>query len=113
MTDPKTAPERIWLKVEFTCCGQQVVGAEYMGQQEMICCGQPDEDALVFVDEQPGSTEYIRADLSRQPTEEERCRCVTVVRQYAHDRSLTQITEYEAMQIVNAVLDEFCRARQP
>lgn len=21
------------------CCGQPVVGAEYMGQQEMICCG--------------------------------------------------------------------------
>jgi hypothetical protein len=21
------------------CCGKPVVGAEYMGQQEMICCG--------------------------------------------------------------------------
>lgn len=26
------------------CCGHPVVGAEYMGAQEMICCGDPDQD---------------------------------------------------------------------
>lgn len=26
------------------CCGQPCVGAEYMGQQEMVCCGNPDMD---------------------------------------------------------------------
>lgn len=25
----------------FVCCGNRVVGAEYMGSQEMICCGEP------------------------------------------------------------------------
>jgi hypothetical protein len=24
------------------CCGSPVVGAEYMGQQEMVCCGCPE-----------------------------------------------------------------------
>jgi hypothetical protein len=28
------------------CCGSPVVGAEYMGQQEMVCCGCP-EPALL------------------------------------------------------------------
>lgn len=27
-----------------SCCGQPCVGAEYMGQQEMVCCGNPDVD---------------------------------------------------------------------
>lgn len=26
------------------CCGRLVVGAEYMGAQEMICCGEPERD---------------------------------------------------------------------
>lgn len=29
---------------EQACCGQPCVGAEYMGQQEMICCGNPEVD---------------------------------------------------------------------
>lgn len=29
---------------EQTCCGRPCVGAEYMGQQEMVCCGNPDMD---------------------------------------------------------------------
>ena len=29
---------------EQSCCGQPCVGAEYMGQQEMVCCGNPDMD---------------------------------------------------------------------
>ncbi|WP_333998255.1 hypothetical protein [Burkholderia orbicola] len=27
-----------------TCCGSPVVGGEYMGQQEMVCCGCPELD---------------------------------------------------------------------
>lgn len=27
----------------FVCCGNRVVGAEYMGSSEMICCGEPIE----------------------------------------------------------------------
>lgn len=30
--------------VNVTCCGRPVVGAEYMGQQEIICCGEPDSE---------------------------------------------------------------------
>jgi len=26
---------------DFECCGNPVVGAQYMGQNEMICCGDP------------------------------------------------------------------------
>ncbi len=32
--------------VHPTCCGSPVVGAEYMGSQEMVCCGNPDQDTL-------------------------------------------------------------------
>lgn len=28
------------------CCGRPCVGAEYMGQQEMICCGEPERQPL-------------------------------------------------------------------
>ncbi len=28
------------------CCGRPVVGAEYMGQQEMVCCGCPEPSSL-------------------------------------------------------------------
>lgn len=28
----------------YTCCAQPIVGAEYMGQQEILCCGCPDVD---------------------------------------------------------------------
>jgi len=28
----------------YTCCAQPVVGAEYMGQQEILCCGCPEVD---------------------------------------------------------------------
>lgn len=28
------------------CCGNPCVGAQYMGQNEMICCGQPQYDLL-------------------------------------------------------------------
>lgn len=27
---------------EFECCGRSVVGAEHGGQQEMLCCGNPE-----------------------------------------------------------------------
>jgi hypothetical protein len=29
---------------EQSCCGRPCVGAEYMGQQEMVCCGNPEVD---------------------------------------------------------------------
>lgn len=28
------------------CCGRPCVGAEYMGQSEMVCCGEFDSDTL-------------------------------------------------------------------
>ena len=34
---PKPAVAAKW-----QCCGYLVVGAEYMGQQEMVCCGNPE-----------------------------------------------------------------------
>lgn len=32
-----------WVPVQV-CCGNPVIGAEYMGAQEHICCGEPEED---------------------------------------------------------------------
>jgi hypothetical protein len=32
------------------CCGQGVVGAEYMGQQETVCCGSPEPDFMSLND---------------------------------------------------------------
>lgn len=45
------------------CCGQYVVGAEYMGAQEMICCGDPDED-VETCPKCKGSGEVDRAAVS-------------------------------------------------
>ena len=32
------------------CCGNSVVGAEYGGMQEMVCCGCPDADYVDLTD---------------------------------------------------------------
>lgn len=37
------------------CCGRPVVGAEYMGQQEMICCGRPEPAGYEFPEEINGA----------------------------------------------------------
>ena len=35
---------------EGSCCGNFDVGCEYMGQQELVCCGHPDEHYPLFTD---------------------------------------------------------------
>lgn len=35
----------LW-KPQPQCCGNSVVGAEYMGSVEMVCCGEPELDSL-------------------------------------------------------------------
>lgn len=50
LTNPPQSPEdfvRMLLWDDFPeCCGRPVVGAEYMGQQEMLCCGEPERQPL-------------------------------------------------------------------
>jgi hypothetical protein len=47
---PQSAEEFVrmllWDDFPGECCGQPVVGAEYMGQQEMLCCGNPEAARL-------------------------------------------------------------------
>lgn len=46
--DEQAAARQAWAACEaakaedFECCGKPVVGAEYMGAQELVCCGNPE-----------------------------------------------------------------------
>jgi hypothetical protein len=41
---PKCGLQHVDAPEEPECCGKLVVGAEYMGSREMICCGEPERD---------------------------------------------------------------------
>lgn len=48
---------------EFECCGNPVVGAEYMGAREMVCCGNPEprgERAQQPIDPLQGAANWLR-----------------------------------------------------
>lgn len=46
LTDAESFVRSLLWDVHPECCGCPVVGAEYMGQQEQVCCGQPEMDTL-------------------------------------------------------------------